>query len=144
MADQLTEQETLTSSFSPGFSTSKEITDVSGRGVGLNIVQTMVHEVSGQVRVTSSPDQGVTFHIQLPLTLSVLRALLVEIAGESYAFPLARIEKAMALNRNQVRLIENREYLNIEGLIRPRSRTPRSSAYPIPSPCPRPLCRRSQ
>ena len=76
----------------------------------------MVHDVSGQVRVTSSTNQGVTFHLQLPLTLSVLRALLVEIAGESYAFPLARIEKAMALNRNQIRLIENREYLNIEGL----------------------------
>lgn len=116
MANQLTEQEILDFLFLPGFSTTKVITDISGRGVGLNIVQTMVHEVSGQVRVTSSPDQGVTFHLQLPLTLSVLRALLVEIAGESYAFPLARIEKAMSLNRNQIRLIENREYLNIEGL----------------------------
>ncbi len=115
MASQLTEQEALDFLFLPGFSTANKITELSGRGFGLDIVQTMAQEVGGQVRVSNSPNQGAAFHLKLPLTLSVLRALLVEIVGEPYAFPLAHIGRAMTVNRSQIRVIQDREYLNIEG-----------------------------
>ncbi|MDP1836295.1 MAG: response regulator [Chlamydiales bacterium] len=115
MAHNLTESELLDFLFLPGFTTSKEITEISGRGVGLNVVQNMVHEVSGQVRVGGKKGQGATFSLQLPLTLSVLRALLVVIGGEPYAFPLARVERAMVLDRSRIQMVENREYYNFNG-----------------------------
>ncbi len=115
MVEHLTEAELLDFLFLPGFSTSKDVTEISGRGVGLNVVQNMVHEVSGQIRVTGKKGEGIVFHLQLPLTLSVLRALLVEIGGEAYAFPLARIERSMVIDREQVQVVENRQYYNFEG-----------------------------
>lgn len=114
MAKQLTDAELLDFLFLPGFTTSTKVTDISGRGIGLNVVQSMVHDVGGQVRVSSKEGQGMTFHLQLPLTLSVLRALIVEIAGEPYAFPLARIERAMVLDRTNVEIIERRQYIRVD------------------------------
>lgn len=114
MAKQLTDAELLDFLFLPGFTTSKKVTDISGRGIGLNVVQSMVHDVGGQVRVSSKEGQGMTFHLQLPLTLSVLRALIVEIAGEPYAFPLARIERAMVVDRTSVEMIERRQYIRVD------------------------------
>lgn len=114
MAEQLTESELLDFLFLPGFTTSSNVTDISGRGVGLNVVQSMVHEVGGQVRVQCTNGHGMAFHLQLPLTLSVLRALLVEISGEPYAFPLARIQQAIVVPRDRLELIENRQYVRID------------------------------
>ena len=115
MAKNLTESELMDFLFLPGFSTTNEVTEVSGRGVGLNVVQNMVHEVSGQIRVASTQYEGMRFSLQLPLTLSVLRALQVQIGDEAYAFPLARIERAMVIHRKDVQLIENRQYYEFEG-----------------------------
>lgn len=114
MAQQLTDAELLDFLFLPGFTTASKVTDISGRGIGLNVVQSMVHDVGGQVRVYSTDGKGMTFHLQLPLTLSVLRALLVEIAGEPYAFPLARIERAVVLERNSLQVIERRQYVRLD------------------------------
>lgn len=114
MASQLTETELLDFLFLPGFTTASKVTDISGRGIGLNVVQSMVHDVGGQVRVHATDGQGMTINLQLPLTLSVLRALLVEIAGEPYAFPLGRVEKAVVLNRERVATIEQRQYVKID------------------------------
>ncbi len=116
MAQNLTESELLDFLFLPGFTTSSTVTEISGRGVGLNVVQNMVHEVSGQVRVGGKKDQGAIFSLQLPLTLSVLRALLVEISNEPYAFPLARVERAMVIDRSRIKMVEGREYYNFDGL----------------------------
>ena len=88
MAARLSETELLDFLFLPGFSTKEQVTEVSGRGVGLDVVQSMVHAVRGSVRVASRPGKGTRFVLQLPITVSVIRALLVEIAGEPYAFPL--------------------------------------------------------
>src|SRR5215831_9583602 len=87
MARTMTDAELLEFLFLPGFSTAGAITEYSGRGVGLDVVQTMVRTVGGSVRISSQLGQGTTFHLQLPITLSVVRAVLVEIAGEKYAFP---------------------------------------------------------
>lgn len=114
MADQLSEAELLEFLFLPGFSTAKAITDVSGRGVGLDVVHSMVQEVGGTVRAMSQPGQGMSFHLQLPLTLSVIRTLLVEVAGEPYAFPLTRIDRIGVIPTTEVKISENREYFQLD------------------------------
>ena len=103
IAAQLSEAELLEFLFLPGFSTKEHVTEVSGRGVGLDVVHNMVRAVGGLVRVNARPGKGTRFVLQLPITVSVIRALLVEIAGEPYAFPLSRIDRIFMLDRKDVR-----------------------------------------
>jgi two-component system sensor histidine kinase and response regulator WspE len=103
-------EELLEFIFLPGFSTAAQVTEISGRGVGLDIARSMAREVGGSVRAMSQPGQGMSFHFQLPLTLSVLRTLLVEIAGEAYAFPLARIDQIAIVPPEDIAVVENRQY----------------------------------
>jgi len=110
MADRLSETELMEFLFLPGFSTVQAVTDVSGRGVGLDVVQSVVQEVGGTLRATSQFGQGMSFHLQLPLTLSVIRTLLVEISGEPYAFPLTRIDRVLMLSRSEISLSENHPF----------------------------------
>ncbi len=110
MAARLMESELMEFLFLPGFSTRDDVTEISGRGVGLDVVHSVVQEMRGVVRATSELGKGMRFHMQLPLTLSVIRALLVEIAGEPYAFPLARIEHTLKLPRDSIELLEGRQY----------------------------------
>ncbi|HEB85859.1 MAG TPA: hybrid sensor histidine kinase/response regulator [Gammaproteobacteria bacterium] len=110
MAADMMESELMEFLFLPGFSTRDDVTEISGRGVGLDVVHSVVQEMRGVVRATSEPGKGMRFHLQLPLTLSVIRALLVEIAGEPYAFPLARIEHTLKLPRKKIELLEGRQY----------------------------------
>lgn len=98
-ATQLSEAELLEFLFLPGFSTKEEVTEMSGRGVGLDIVMNVVKSVRGAVRVTSTPGAGTRFQMQLPLTLSVIRTLLVEVAGEPYAVPLAAVSRTLKVDR---------------------------------------------
>ncbi|QCW26319.1 hybrid sensor histidine kinase/response regulator [Lysobacter enzymogenes] len=101
--------------FLPGFTLRETVTDISGRGVGLDAVQNMAKQLHGNVRVFSQPDQGTRFQLQLPLTTSVLRALSVDIGGEAYAFPLARIVATALVSREQVRSLEGRQYFELGG-----------------------------
>ena len=114
MVGHLSEAELLKFLFLPGFSTSEHVTEISGRGVGLDVVDNMVHDVGGVVRVTSRPGGGMTFYLELPLTLSVIRTFLVEIAGEPYAFPLARLERCVILSRDDVNIVEDRQYFRFD------------------------------
>ena len=102
-ATALTEAELLEFLFLPGFTLKDRVTDISGRGVGLDVVQDMVKHVRGTVRVSSQPGGGTAFQLQLPVTLSVIRALLAEIGGEPYAFPLALIARIVKLPQRQDR-----------------------------------------
>jgi two-component system sensor histidine kinase and response regulator WspE len=110
MVNQMTDSELIDFLFLPGFSTASQVTEISGRGVGLDIVQSMVQEVGGIVRASSQLGKGTTFHLQLPLTLSVIRTLLVTINGETYAFPLSRIDAITLVSQHQIHTLENREY----------------------------------
>jgi len=114
MAAQMTEGELMEFLFLPGFSTAKNVTEISGRGVGLDVVHNMVHEVGGVVRAVSNPGEGLTFHVELPLTLSVVRTFLVEIAGEPYAFPLARIDRCLELAPLDIDIVEDRQYFRFD------------------------------
>lgn len=115
MAANLSESELLDFLFLPGFSTAKNVTEISGRGVGLDVVQSMVHDSGGSVRVFSKLGEGTTFQLQLPITRSVMRALMVEIAEEAYAFPLARIDRAITLPLKEIKSIENRQFFELDG-----------------------------
>nr|WP_290224498.1 hybrid sensor histidine kinase/response regulator [Trichocoleus desertorum] len=115
MAPQLTEAELIEFLFLPGFSTNDTVTELSGRGVGLNIVQNMIQEVGGSLRAVSKLGKGMTFYLQLPLTLSVIRTLLVEIAGEPYALPLTRIDRIAMVEPEAIAVAENRQFFTIDG-----------------------------
>jgi two-component system sensor histidine kinase and response regulator WspE len=96
--------------FLPGFTLKDSVSEISGRGVGLDVVQTMVKEVGGSVRVSSQSGQGTRFQLELPITLSVIRTMLVEIGSEPYAFPLARIDTAIKLSKDQIQSLEGRQH----------------------------------
>jgi len=110
----LSDEELLEFLFLPGFSMKATVSDISGRGVGLDAVQAMVRQVRGQVTVTSEPGIGTRFQLQLPLTLSVIRALLVEIDGEPYALPLTAIARALRLPRDRIELLEGRPHFRMD------------------------------
>lgn len=115
IAARLTEAELMDFLFLPGFSTANTVTEISGRGVGLDIVQSMVQEVGGNLRAVSQPGKGMKFYLQLPLTLSVIRALLVEISGEAYAFPLTRIDRLVMISQPELVTVENRQFFTLDG-----------------------------
>ncbi len=115
VAEQLVELELLEFLFLPGFSTAKQVTEISGRGVGLDVVQIMVKAVGGSVRASSQLGVQTVFTLQLPITMSVIRALLVEIAGEPYAFPLTRIDHILHVSHDRIRSVEGREYFDRDG-----------------------------
>lgn len=112
MTARMADAELLEFLFLPGFSTRDEVTQLSGRGVGLDVVQKMARDVGGSVRVASVAGKGTTFFLQLPLTRSVLRALVVEIDAEPWAIPLARIDRAVRVDRGSLRIVEGRPYLD--------------------------------
>lgn len=114
-AQKLTEAELLAFLFLPGFTMRDTVTEVSGRGVGLDVVQNMVKQLRGTVRVSSQQGVGTRFQMQLPLTLSVVRTLLADIGGEPYAFPLAYIVRTLMLPRVQIELLEGRQHFNFDG-----------------------------
>ena len=102
--------------FLPGFSTAAAVTDISGRGVGLDVVQSMAHSVGGSIEVRSSP-AGTSFAMRLPVTLSVVRAAVISIAGETYALALARLERIDRIARSELKTVEGRLTTVIRGEI---------------------------
>ena len=115
MAASFSEAELLEFLFLPGFSTAKAVTDISGRGVGLDAVQEMAKSVGGVASITSRPGQGLTIQLELPLTLSVLRTFVAEIGGEPFAFPLTRIASVVKVNRTDLSTLEGQQYFSLDG-----------------------------
>jgi len=115
LVERLSESELMDFLFLPGFSTADKVSEISGRGVGLDVVHTKVHEVGGIVRAFSRPGEGIVFLLELPLTLSVVRTLLIDIAGESYAFPLVRIDRCLLISRDDIQKVEERQYFRYDG-----------------------------
>ncbi|VAW75787.1 Signal transduction histidine kinase CheA [hydrothermal vent metagenome] len=114
MAAELSEAELLEFLFLPGFSTREEVTEISGRGVGLDVVHSTVQQMRGVARATTEAGKGTRFHLQLPITLSIVRVLLVEICNEPYAIPLARIDRTLKLDTSRIESLENRQYFTID------------------------------
>jgi two-component system, chemotaxis family, sensor histidine kinase and response regulator WspE len=115
VAATLSPQETLDFLFLPGFSLKTEVSEISGRGVGLDVVQSMLKALRGTVRIQTQPGKGTTFELHLPVTLSVVRALLVDVAGEPYALPLAAVARVLRVERTQVETAEGRPHFAFDG-----------------------------
>src|SRR5262249_21371248 len=107
-AGRLSESELLEFLFLPGFTLRDTVTEISGRGFGLDVVKNMIKGVRGSVRLNNQPGRGLRVQLQLPLTLSVLRALLVDIADEPYALPLSQIHRTLKLPRMNIQTVEGR------------------------------------
>ena len=115
MAASFSEAELLEFLFLPGFSTAETVTDISGRGVGLDAVQEMAKSVGGLASISSRPGQGLSIQLELPLTLSVLRTFVAEISGEPFAFPLTRIASVVKVNRSDLSTLEGQQYFSLDG-----------------------------
>ena len=113
MAAELSDHELLEFLFLPNFSTKKSVSKVSGRGVGMDVVHNVINEVRGMIRSSTKLGKGSTFELQLPLTLSVLRALLVEINDEPYGFPLVTVDHVVQLPQKQIKEVEGRQYFTL-------------------------------
>jgi len=115
IAAKLNDAELLEFLFLPGFSMKGSVTDISGRGVGLDVVQNVLKQIRGTARIITRRGQGTRFQLELPLTLSVARTLLVEVGTEAYAVPLAYIRHVLKLAQGDVKLLEGRAYFNLNG-----------------------------
>jgi two-component system sensor histidine kinase and response regulator WspE len=113
-AEKLSESELLEFLFLPGFTLRDTVSEISGRGFGLDVVQNMVKGVRGTIRLQNQGGRGLRVQLQLPLTLSVVRALLVEVAGEPYAIPLSQITRTLRLPRPSVQTLEGRPHFLLD------------------------------
>lgn len=105
--------------FSSGFSTAKEISDVSGRGVGLDVVKSTIESLGGYVTIQSNEGNGSTFSIQLPLTLSIISAMLVEVENEKYAIPLSSIIETAIIKKADIMKTHNQQVIDFRGKVVP-------------------------
>ncbi|MBX6394188.1 MAG: chemotaxis protein CheA [Alicyclobacillaceae bacterium] len=118
-ANSLTEGQVYDLLFQPGFSTKEVVSDISGRGVGLDVVKSKLEQVGGKVQVESKPGQGTKWLIQLPLTLSIIQAMLVSIAGEKYAVPLHSIVETAVVSRKDIRDLHGQQVIPFRGRVIP-------------------------
>lgn len=117
--DNMSEKDIINLLFHAGFSTAKKISDVSGRGVGLDVVKSKIESLSGEVEVKSTLGEGSTWIVRLPLTLAIIQALMVTVGGEKYAISLGGIQAIEDINPNEVKLVQNREVINLRGAVIP-------------------------
>ncbi len=101
--------------FQPGFSTTDVVTDLSGRGVGMDVVKTNISKLGGVIDLKSEIGKGTTFTITLPITLAIISALIVRVTGNTYAIPLANVQEALMLDPRAIRTVEGREVMTLRG-----------------------------
>ncbi|PWK12691.1 chemotaxis protein CheA [Tumebacillus permanentifrigoris] len=118
-AENMTDQQVYDLLFHSGFSTAEVISDVSGRGVGLDVVKTKIESLGGRVLVQSTPGKGTKFSIQLPLTLSIIQAMLVQIADEKYAIPLSSIIETAIINKADIKKVHKQAVIDFRGRVVP-------------------------
>ena len=112
-AARLGPEECLQLIFLPGFSTKAEVTDISGRGVGMDVVQSKIRELNGRVTIHSKLGEGSRFLIRVPLTLAILPALLVHTSGRVFALPLASVQEVLPFQPEMLRWVDGREILDL-------------------------------
>ena len=125
-AARLTEAETLDFIFRPGFSTAEQVTEVSGRGVGMDVVQSVLHRLKASVSVETRPGQGTTFRLKLPLTLAIIKALLFWVEQRLYAIPLNAVVEIARTFESEVHQVDNYEVLQLRNQVLPLLRLGRA------------------
>lgn len=118
-AQELTREEALNLIFLAGFSTRSAITDISGRGVGMDVVKTNIGRLGGVIDVQSDLGVGTKFTVTLPVTLAIISALLVRVGGREFAVPISSVQEAILLDPTEIRTIEGREVLTLRGATLP-------------------------
>ena len=118
-ADNLSQKEIIDFLFNPGFSMAKTITDISGRGVGLDVVKSNIQALGGDVEVKSELGQGSTFTVRLPLTLAIIQALMVEVRDEKYAIALGSIMTIEDIPTSDIKYVQAKEVIHLRGLVIP-------------------------
>ena len=118
-AENMTEQEIIDILFRPSFSTSEKITDVSGRGVGLDVVKNKIEGLGGDVEARTTLGEGSNFIIRLPLTLAIIQALMVELGDEKYAIPLGSIQMIEDIAYEDIKYVQTKEVINLRGTVIP-------------------------
>jgi len=118
-AKNLKDYEIISLMFEPGFSTSSKVTDISGRGVGLDVVKTKIESLGGSIETTFVKDKGTTFQIRLPLTLAIIQALMVSVGNEKYAIPLSSIRETVIVAKDQIKTVQKREVIMLRGNVIP-------------------------
>ncbi|MCK5684123.1 response regulator [bacterium] len=103
--NQLTKKEIMNLIFLPGFSTSKSVTDISGRGVGMDVVRSNINELKGTIELNSKPGKGTKIAVKLPLTLAIIQALIVETNGEDYVIPINSVVETTIVYKNEVKMV---------------------------------------
>ncbi|MCL6560052.1 MAG: chemotaxis protein CheA, partial [Firmicutes bacterium] len=118
-AARISDHEALDFIFLPGFSMAAKVTDLSGRGVGMDVVRKQIEQINGTVEVFTVPGQGTKFTVKLPLTLAIIRALMVSCSEQVYAFPLANVMETIYVSRDEVRKISGSEVTVVRGQVLP-------------------------
>jgi two-component system chemotaxis sensor kinase CheA len=118
-AQRLSDEDAVRLIFRNGFSTAEQITDTSGRGVGMDAVKTVIESMSGTVDVKTVPGEGTQFFVRLPLTLAIIKALLVEVAGETYAIPIESIRENLYVSPGDIKTIQGEKVINLRNEVLP-------------------------
>lgn len=118
-AEMMSEKEAIDLLFRPAFSTAEKITDVSGRGVGLDVVKNKIEGLGGDVEVSTKLGEGTKFTVRLPLTLAIIQALMVEVHSEKYAIPLNSIETIEDVMTSDIKYVQQKEVINLRGTVIP-------------------------
>src|SRR5262249_23565507 len=127
-ASRLNENEILEFVFRPGFSTAEEVTEISGRGVGLDVVQAVIHRLKGTVEIATHIGKGTTFRLKLPLTLAIIKALLFRVEQRLYAIPLNAVAEIARAQESAVHKVDNSEVLQLRNQVLPLVRLGRPRA----------------
>ncbi len=117
--NSMDEQQSLGLIFMPGFSTKDQISNVSGRGVGMDVVKTNIQKLNGRIEISSMPGKGSTFSIYLPLTLAILPVLIVQVSEQSFAVPLAMVREIIPINPAQVQSVSGRATMVVRDEVLP-------------------------
>ncbi|MBO4515515.1 MAG: chemotaxis protein CheA [Lachnospiraceae bacterium] len=118
-SETMSEKELIDLLFLPSFSTAKQVTDVSGRGVGLDVVKSKIESLSGEVEVKSKLGEGSSWTIRLPMTLAIIQTLMVGVGGEKYAIPLGSIQSIETVHFGEIKTVQNKQVINLRGVVLP-------------------------
>lgn len=133
-ATEMSRRELQNLIFLPGFSTARSVSELSGRGVGLDVVKNNIGNLSGIIDVWSERGKGTSFQLTLPVTLAIIRALVVGVSGRTYAVPLNSVLEILSVQAKDIRTVERREVLNLRGQTLPFTRLSRLFELPDRNP----------
>lgn len=117
--EQMSDKEIIDLLFLPSFSTAKQVSDISGRGVGLDVVKSKIEALSGEIEVKSKYGEGSSWIIRLPLTLAIIQALMVDVGGEKYAISLGNIQTIEDISPSEIKSVQSKEVINLRGTVIP-------------------------